>query len=242
MVCKIADFFIEVKNQGEVLLRLCREYICEAPPRIDFSVQLTEEDINYELAISNLDKNVVGSIKLAVELALYRKICACALERDAFLMHGVAIDYKSEGYVFSATSGTGKTTHVRIWKKVFGEEKVVIVNGDKPIIRFLDDKVYAYGTPWNGKEHYGTNGRVEIKHVCFLKRGEKNIIRRLSSEEILPLLFSQIMIHDSSNLTKQLEYADRFIEKVPMYLLECNMEEEAALVAFSGMQDMRDGG
>ena len=237
MFCKIADFYIEVKNDLPYLEDICRDYLCEEPSHIDFTVKLEPEDVKREIELAKENGMVNPSGVMCAGLALYRKICNEVLSRDAFLMHGVAVDYNDCGYIFTAESGTGKTTHVRLWKKVFGEENVTIVNGDKPIIRFIDGKVYAYGTPWNGKEHYGINSRVEVKKLCFVARGEENGIRKISIKEAVPRIFTQIMLVDSVDLGRQLELTNDFLEKVDIYLLHCNMDPEAATVAYNGMKE-----
>ena len=71
-------------------------------------------------------------------------------ELGGAVLHGSAIAYDNQGIVFSANSGTGKSTHSNLWKKRFGS-KVTIVNDDKPAIRFYDGIPYIFGTPWSGK-------------------------------------------------------------------------------------------
>lgn len=236
MFCKIADCYIEILPLYKKTEEFCKEYICPPPEKVDFSVQMCQEDIDAEMRNNNVPCIPIDGVRAKYEpLALYRKLCGRFLETDGFLMHGVVIEYEGKGYIFTAQSGTGKTTHVRLWQERFGEDKVTIINGDKPILRFLDGKVFAYGTPWNGKEHYGINGRVELKSICFVTRGQENAIYPLPIEKAITLLFSQIMIHDSADLTKQLDLADRLLQKVPVYLLRCNMETEAAEVAYRGM-------
>lgn len=234
MVYRIADYNIQINSVYQYVQKECAAYVCDKAQHIDFVVTSTAEDIEKENALAEKNGRHIFSPKLE-PYAIYRKICAEILKRDGFLMHGAVIEYKGRGYLFTAQSGTGKTTHILQWKKMFGDENVVIVNGDKPIIRFVDGKVYAYGTPWNGKERFGTTGKVELNAVCFIERGEANFIERINSADAVPRLFSQIMITDSSNLAKQLEFADILVENVPMYLLKCNVSEEAAKVAYEGM-------
>ncbi|MBE6680010.1 MAG: hypothetical protein E7598_05770 [Ruminococcaceae bacterium] len=235
MVCKIADFYIEITNNGQVFHRLCRDYICDNPPYIDFSITVTADDVAYEKSLAKKYTNDDFGDGICATTAAYRKICAEVLQRDAFLMHGCLIEYKNKGYLFTANSGTGKTTHVMQWKKAFGEESVKIINGDKPIIRFIDGKVYAYGTPWNGKEHYGTNGKVELSAIAFLKRSPTNSACKISLENALPLIFSQIMITDSADLARQMELVNTLGEKVSMYEVNCNISAEAAEIAYREM-------
>ncbi len=241
MIYKIADFRFAFPGAPKALTDYCAAYAAEGE-EYDTEISVSDADIQAEINLyeRNAEDNravTPGFVRWqCMLLAYYRKICAYALQKDAFLMHGVAIEYAGEGYIFTAQSGTGKTTHVQQWKNAFGETQVTIVNGDKPIIRFIDGKVYAYGTPWNGKEKFGTTGRTEVKALCFVERGEVNKICSLSDTEVVPRLFSQIMVVDSTDLAKQLELVDAFLEKVRCYRLQCTISPEAAEVAYRGMQ------
>ena len=242
MACiyRIADLHFKCDGISTELQQFCQEFLCESAPKIDYEITLTQGDVDYELARSDEEEREYIKSVMLEGLALYRKICACALSNDAFLMHGAVIEYEGKGYLFTAQSGTGKTTHIRRWRKLFGKEKVTIVNGDKPIIRFIDGKVYAYGTPWRGKEGYGTTDRVELSAICFIERGEENSIKKISDIEALPRIFSQIMIHDSADLGKQMDLVDSLLSSVPTYILKCNMDVEAARVAYEGMNAQED--
>ena len=235
MICKIADFVFKIHSPCEESTGLYKKFLVNGDVPIDFEITVDDNDCRYEQSFIENQKNTGKERRACSSLALFRKICAYALENNAFMMHGALIEYEGKGYLFTAKSGTGKTTHIRRWKKLFGEDKVTVVNGDKPIIRFIDGKVYAYGTPWNGKEHYGTNGKVELSAICFVERDEENSIKKISDFEALPRIFSQIMIHDSTDLAKQMEYVDKLLQKVPTYLLKCNMDVSAAKVAYEGM-------
>ncbi len=236
MICKIADFYIEIRAVHAYAEHFCRDYICDSAPQVDFVIETTEADIAKEQQSSAVETpNARFSDAYIETLAIYRKICAELLQRNAFLMHGAVIEYAGKGYLFTAKSGTGKTTHIRLWKRVFGEDKVTIVNGDKPILRVLNGKVYAYGTPWCGKEGYNTNTRVELSSICFVHRAQENSVQKIPAETAISLIFSQVMITDSSDLAKQLELLDILVSKVPLYRLNCNMEPDAARVAYEGI-------
>ena len=234
MICKIADYCIDIHALYPSTERFCAAYVCADPAQVDFSVEMCEADIDREATYDPAGRNFPRPhLEL---LALYRKICAELLRRDAFLMHCAVIEYEGRGYAFAAPSGTGKTTHIRLWQTLFGEDRVTIVNGDKPILRCMDGKMYAYGTPWCGKEGYQTNTRVPLHALCFLERAAHNRICRLSDTEAMPRLFAQLMIVDSTDLARQMELMDRLVTLVPMYKLDCNMDTEAAKVAYAGMR------
>ena len=149
MVLNVADFYFEVGEVRSAYAKaLCADYICEDPPRIDADVRLTQADLDAEAEAARRFFTGGGRPAHVAWTALYRKICGFVLAHDAFLMHCAVIGYEGRGYAFSAPSGTGKTTHIRLWKQVFGADRVTVVNGDTPILRLIDGVFYAYGTPW----------------------------------------------------------------------------------------------
>ncbi len=242
-IYRIADFCVRVENiPAPVAARMAAYRIGpDAAAAIDLSID------GDTLSVAELEKNAaaegITDKNELIFLEVYRRICAYALAHDAFLMHCAVIEYEGRGYAFSAPSGTGKTTHIRLWKQVFGADRVTVVNGDKPILRLIDGVFYAYGTPWCGKEGYNTNTRVPLAALCFVTRGAENRIRPMTAEEAIPHLFSQIMVVDSSDLARQMELADALLCSVPCYLLACNMSPAAAEVAYRGMRTPgRDAG
>ena len=98
------------------------------------------------------------------------------LRHSGFLLHSSAVVVDGKAYLFSAASGTGKSTHTQLWLDTFGD-RAYMLNDDKPAIRYEDGAWYAYGTPWSGKYDISTNARVPLAGICFLKRGEENVIK-----------------------------------------------------------------
>lgn len=238
-IYRIADFCVRVENIPAPVAARMAAYRIEPSDAAAIDLFIDGDTLSTADLEKNAAKEGISDKNELIFLEVYRRICAYALAHDAFLMHCAVIEYEGRGYAFSAPSGTGKTTHIRLWRKVFGADRVTIVNGDKPILRLIDGIVYAYGTPWCGKEGYNTNTRVPLCGLCFVTRGTENRIRPMTAEEAIPHLFSQIMVVDSSDLARQMELADALLCSVPCYLLACNMEPEAAVVAYRGM---REGG
>ena len=238
-IYRIADFCVRVENIPAPVAARMAAYRIEPSDAAAIDLFIDGDTLSTADLEKNAAKEGISDKNELIFLEVYRRICAYALAHDAFLMHCAVIEYEGRGYAFSAPSGTGKTTHIRLWRKVFGADRVTIVNGDKPILRLIDGIVYAYGTPWCGKEGYNTNTRVLLCGLCFVTRGTENRIRPIAAEEAIPHLFSQIMVVDSSDLARQMELADALLCSVPCYLLACNMEPEAAVVAYRGM---REGG
>ena len=140
--------------------------------------------------------------------------------------------------MFTAPSGTGKSTHLALWKKYLGEE-VEIVNGDKPLISVENEEIRVYGTPWGGKERWQRNISVPLRGICFLRRGIANRIREVQSGEALPMLMQQVYYtRNPESAGKTMELLDEVFKKVPMYKMECDISREAVECSF-GMMVMK---
>lgn len=164
---------------------------------------------------------------------LYTHICKKILsEYNGCFFHSSALELDGEGYLFTALSGTGKSTHTRNWRKLFGD-RVMMINDDKPIIRKIDGKFYVCGTPWMGKSDIGCNMIAPIKAIYVLQRGEENRAERVSPGVVLKqLLEATLLPKTRENMQKLLELFNDIFTTVPLFLLTCNKDAEAARVAF----------
>ena len=172
-------------------------------------------------------------------LAVYRKIADYLLSSDTLLFHGSVIAVDGEGYLFTAKSGTGKSTHTSLWREYFGE-RAVMINDDKPLLHIADSGVTAYGTPWDGKHRLSTNIAVPLKGICILTRSAKNYIEPVEPHAVYPLIVQQTNRSLSADGMKQtLSLIDQMLNVVPVYRLGCNMNIEAARVAYEGMNRLK---
>ncbi len=147
-------------------------------------------------------------------------------------IHGSCIEYKGEAVIFSAPCGTGKSTHTSLWKKTFGDD-VGFINDDKPCVRFEDDCPMVYGAPWSGKTDLQSNKKVPLKAIVFIKRADENSITTLDGATALCYLRDQTFspFYDAVLSLKNLEVIEKLIASVPIYVLSCNMETDAAITA-----------
>lgn len=150
------------------------------------------------------------------------------------VLHGSSIAFENKGIVFSANSGTGKSTHTGLWKERFADQ-VIIVNDDKPAIRFYEDTPFIFGTPWSGKTDLNKNVRVPLKAIVFIKRSDSNWIERLNIRDSIFNLTSQINrpYYDEDIGKKTLEMIKRLVNTVPIYKLHCNINQEAVDVVYN---------
>ena len=168
-------------------------------------------------------------------LAIYRMIAERMMDYDTLLFHGSVVSVDGEGYLFTAKSGTGKSTHTANWRKIFGD-RAVMINDDKPLLRITQDQVLVCGTPWDGKHRLSTNAVVPLKGLCILTRAEENHIEKISVTEAMPMLLQQsYRPTDPALLSKVLALLDKLSTRTGLYRLGCNMNPEAAVVAYEGM-------
>lgn len=208
-------------------------------------IRITQSDIDFEREKSAREDIKEGipirhfSDAYLETLAVYRKIADRLLSCNTLLFHGSVIAVDGEGYLFTAKSGTGKSTHTRLWREYFGE-RAVMVNDDKPLLRITDSGVTAYGTPWDGKHRLSTNTAVPLKGICILARNTTNHIEQAESHAVYPLIVQQTNRSLSADGMKQtLSLIDRMLNVVPVYRLGCNMDIEAARVAYEGMNRLK---
>ena len=236
---RLAGQVISVSPLYEEVKRLCRDYLT-AETAADFSVVIEPEDIDAEREYSRETRIREGlppseySNAYLETLTVYRKIADAMLRRDTLLFHGSAVARDGEVYLFAARSGTGKTTHTRLWLRQFPDAHVV--NGDKPLLRVGGERVSVCGTPWMGKEKYGCNEELPLKAICVLERSEKNRIEKISFGEALKTLLRQSYVPAEGNVLPTLTLLGK-MKNVQYYRLGCNMEPEAALVSYQGMQN-----
>ena len=239
MIVEIADIPFEIVFRHPENEAFFQDYRSDRHP--DFVIQASDEDLVqmqegfnrtalaegtplHQYADSFLENNAIHGL-LAQHM----------IDHDVLLIHGSALCMDGMGYIFTASSGTGKSTHARLWRKVFGS-RVWMVNDDKPMLKVSDDGVTVYGTPWNGKHHLGCNAGAPLKAIIKLSRAPENHIRPLDKTDAFRVVLEHAYgSRDTRSMLKIMELEKRIIDVVDFYHLSCNMEPEAAIVAWEGM-------
>lgn len=241
---RLADCKVAVSALFPFVKELCRDYLTDDSG--DFFVGISPADINFEREKSAREDELEGipirhfSDEYLETLAVYRKIAEKMIDYDTLLFHGSVIAVDGVGYLFTAKSGTGKSTHTRLWRELFGR-RAVMVNDDKPLLKVADNGVWAYGTPWDGKHRLSSNISVPLKAICILERSETNYIKAISKRDALIMLIQQsYRPADPAQMAKKMALVDKLGSGVMLYKLGCNMEPEAAMVAYQGMNERKD--
>lgn len=228
----VAGLPIGLDNRFPYLAEHCRDYLTDRPA--EFTVSVTDDEIRQERAAS-AETGLTFSDGYLESIVSYRKIAERLPAYRACVFHGAVLELDGNAYAFAAKSGTGKTTHIRLWQQVFGD-RVRILNGDKPILRLTDGRIYVCGTPWRGKECYGENRMTPLRAIAFLERADTDRAEPLSPAlAVAPLLSQCYMPHTPQAVAKTLELADTVLRSVHPFRLFCTMDENAARVAARAM-------
>ncbi len=230
---KIAGLYVDYKPQYPRLSRQSEIYKCEDNVKANITIHFPQGFLeerqaqNPHLSIDECEYIWTGS-----------EFYEVLPEFDAFLLHSSAVVYNNKAFLFSAPSGTGKSTHTQLWLKQF--DGAYILNDDKPAIKCEDGKFYVYGTPFSGKTDLNVNARVELGGLCMLQRGKENYIEKIPTDDALFNILNQTCRPvDEGRMDKLLDVLDKLTKSMPIHRLTCNMESEAAMVSYNGMKGMQ---
>lgn len=231
-IYRIAELNILIEPLNSLTEKRLLPYIVKSDS-YDFEIEVSQEDIDNFIRCANEPYSNFAAENTLILTRLSNKV----LERyDGFFFHSSSLMLDGKGYVFTALSGTGKSTHTALWRKLFGN-RVTMINDDKPIIRRQNGEFFVYGTPWMGKSNIGNNIKAPVKAVYILQRGEKNSAVTVKTGEVFKqILEATVVPSDRKNMAKLLELLDRFFTAVPLFRLTCNMDIEAAQTAFEAAE------
>ncbi len=154
---------------------------------------------------------------------------------DTLMTHASVIRYNDGGYMFLGRSGTGKSTHSRLWLNNI--EGTSLLNDDNPVIRIIDGKAWIFGTPWSGKTPCYKNEVVPLKAVVRLSQAPYNKITRLPMLQAYASLLPSCscMRWDRRSTDALHKSVEKVISKVACWHLECLPDPDAAQTCFNAV-------
>ena len=163
--------------------------------------------------------------------------CRGIIEHGRFFLHASAVVFEGAAYLFSAPSGTGKSTHTALWRKLFPQS--YILNDDKPVIWPEKGRITAWGTPFAGKTDLQVNRGVPLKGICFLKQGRENRIRPVADTEALAMVLNNTWRPGNSRgMELLLDMIEQVLAETPVFELCCTEDPEAAKLSYKVMKGM----
>lgn len=152
-----------------------------------------------------------------------------ALRHDALAIHASVILYQGHAVPFLGESGTGKSTHTRLWRRWISGSG--LLNDDSPFIDASSHTIRAWGSPWSGKLPCYRNDTYPVAAFVRLSQGPENRIRQLRPLEAFGALFPSAppaLVRDTELRDAICRLLGRCIEQIPVYHLTCRPDADAA--------------
>ena len=190
----------------------------------DIMIRPTRADMKTEWAYelqslngANMDTKNFGTWTSVLERrAIYHLIGEQLPAQNVLLMHGAVVSDGLSACMFTAASGTGKTTRAKL--ALENHPDFFILNGDKPLIRVEEERVVACGSPWNGKENYGVNAEAPLAAIFLLERADHTALKELTVQEAFSFLLRQTFIpSDPAGAMKAMQLLHAMSGKVRVF-------------------------
>lgn len=233
-VYRIAEMNIAVDARYEYTTEYLRDYLTDSSD-YELYIEVTDDMLAHERRLNIEIHGEPFTDSLCEIVAVLRVICDHIIHRGGFFLHCSCLRIDGAGIVFTAPSGTGKSTHAALWRRVYSD-RVEMINDDKPLVRLKDGEFYIYGTPWTGKHGIGSNISAPIKAVFFLEQAPENSVERIDAFTALGLLMQQTVLPTMrADMAELVDMLAKLIESTPMYRLRCNISDEAAMTAYEAV-------
>lgn len=225
----IAGVIVEMNPMFNRTISQAKPYLTTSLNDPDISIELTMEKLEeIKKRYNHLNLEEIEYIFLGQ--LFYRHI----LKYNGILLHSSCVVKDNQAYLFSAPSGTGKSTHTNLWLEEFKD--AYILNDDKPAIIFKDNALYAAGTPFSGKHDISKNLLVPIKGICFIERSLNNWIKEISSKQaIFEILNQTERIPYENDMTLILSHIENIVKNTKIYKMGCNISIDAVYTSFNEM-------
>ena len=237
---KIAGYAGRIQTQFDSTPAYFRNYLTD--DAADFTASVTAEDRIFEQEASWEEARIEGfkprryTDPHLERAAVQRKFAEFLFTKDILLFHGSLVAVDGKGYLFAAKSGTGKSTHTRLWCQLFGQ-RAVMINDDKPFLTIREDGILASGSPWSGKHGLDTNITLPLQGICILERGAEDVIRPLDPKAALDfLLWQSYCPADPARESHRQELVSTLAHRVPLWQMQCTKEITAAETAYRAMR------
>ena len=236
-IIRVANRYLLIHSVYSRVYELCKPYLAEGNVIPDIEIRITDDLINEEAERIISTSVKVTDIRNTEWMLLHRMISEALLAYDTMLMHGAVIAVDNKAYMFTAKSGTGKTTHIQSW--LTNNDSAYVVNGDKPyiIVPETDEFPMACGTPWAGKEKMQTNTIVPLKAIVLMERADENHIERVGLAQILPEMLQQVyQPEDRDKMRQTLNLIQRLSKNVSFWRFHFNnFKDDCFAVSYNAL-------
>lgn len=154
------------------------------------------------------------------------------LDVGALVLHSCYTEYRGEAILFTAPSGTGKTTQAELWKRLYGSR---IVNGDKCLLQKTDEGFFACGFFLHGSAEECENRAMPIRAIVVVRQSERNYVEELNAVQKVGLLYSEVTANswNKKGVERTMELLEELIMRTPVMMLHCTMQDAAADILYA---------
>lgn len=204
--------------------------LLENPSMITAKIEADEKWENIKASLCDVEPYGGASLSVRAFNMVGEIMKTVFAKHDGVVIHSSSLAYKNKGILFSAPSGTGKSTHTGLWEKVYGND-VEIINDDMPAVRKIDGIWHLCGTPWSGKSEKNVNKNVPLCGLVFLERGEKNEIHKISGAQSIFKIMNQTMLPVYKDIMDTvMDNIGGILSKTDAYILKCTISDEAPVI------------
>lgn len=230
----LSEFDVTEANAEGRFSRTTTGYLYSTHSRLDdkpatlFHIDLKTHDI-----VSNIVCQSALDISL-LRFGLWMMFGVVLSENSAIAIHSSVIVSNERGVLFLGESGTGKSTHTRLWRENI--EGATLLNDDSPIVRIVDGKALVFGSPWSGKTPCYKNLSYPIAGFCRLSQAPHNLIRRLHPLAAIGALLPSCppaFAHDDYLQDGICNTLGALLQQVRAHHLECLPDKAAAELSFN---------
>lgn len=221
-----------VCQQGSIVSR-CWVTQPDAPPyaRLDYDLsepsraKLTVREADWSWATDHL--RIWATLCLPQLLLPFRTL----------VFHASYIGCAGKGILFTAPSGTGKSTQAELWRVHRGAR---VHNGDKAAVT-LRESPMVHGVPFSGTSGICENVSLPLGAIVVLSQAPENSVRRLGPVEAVSALCSNLFVDQCIQQEWQLalNLLLDFVASVPVYALACTPDERAVEALEQAMGDVQ---
>lgn len=227
MIYEIAGLKVEMNPKFHRLKRQSEEYLSSGEPVLWLRPDLYNEPA-FEKRTAEDSEYIYASAEF----------CRQIIPFGRFFLHASAVVLDGEAYLFSAPSGTGKSTHTALWLKQF--DGSYILNDDKPVISTENKLITVWGTPFAGKTDLHINRKVPLKAICFLSQGDEDTINCVTEEKAIALILNNTYRpKNGENMNLLLDMIEKVVETADIFEMSCKNEPAAAEMSYGAMKGKR---
>jgi hypothetical protein len=228
-IYKIANFNVLIEYKYNYTFKFLEKYLTVENCTPDIYISISEEELQKEYETSE-----IKILSVVESSCILRKLAKCLIDNfNTILFHASAVAHNGSAFLFTAKSGTGKSTHTGLLKELLGDE-ITYINDDKPFIKYQNEEFFVYGNPWQGKHDLGENISVKLKAIVKITRSKDNFVKELDTISALNVLLEQsFSYNEETSINNLLELINKMLNKVKFYELYCNKDISSAKVSYN---------